>query len=179
MACMETNLFLVQTNYLFYSELGKCGTTFDTNTFEISKQEWCYLNDSTNTITLPIIMGDSSPHNLTSSPRGAFPSSLTTIILHTFITSSCMLRAMQFSTLLFDSTAIMMTNTKYGVPHCAINPFRSYVGPRPTLWFSCSRILSLSLPFPIQFFCHPHYPQLLFILGGKEVDELLVIILQF
>jgi hypothetical protein len=33
--------------------------------------------------------------------------------------------------------------------------------------------------FPIQCFCHPHTPQLLFILGGKEVGELLVIILQF
>jgi hypothetical protein len=32
---------------------------------------------------------------------------------------------------------------------------------------------------PIQFFCHPHTPQLLFILGGKEVGGLLVIILQF
>jgi hypothetical protein len=30
-----------------------------------------------------------------------------------------------------------------------------------------------------QFFCHPHTPQLLFILGGKEVGGLLVIILQF
>jgi hypothetical protein len=35
------------------------------------------------------------------------------------------------------------------------------------------------LPFPIQFFCHPHTPQLFFILGGKEVGGLLVIILQF
>jgi hypothetical protein len=34
-------------------------------------------------------------------------------------------------------------------------------------------------PFPAQFFCHPHTPQLLFILGGKEVIGLLVIILQF
>jgi hypothetical protein len=34
-------------------------------------------------------------------------------------------------------------------------------------------------PFPIQFFCHLHTPQLLFILGGKEVGGLLVIILQF
>jgi hypothetical protein len=33
--------------------------------------------------------------------------------------------------------------------------------------------------FPIQFFYHPHTPQLLFILGGKEVGGLLVIILQF
>jgi hypothetical protein len=31
-------------------------------------------------------------------------------------------------------------------------------------------------PFPIQFFCHPHTPQLLFILGGKD-GGLLVIIL--
>jgi hypothetical protein len=34
-------------------------------------------------------------------------------------------------------------------------------------------------PFPIQFFCQPHIPQLLFVLGGEEVGELLVIILQF
>jgi hypothetical protein len=34
-------------------------------------------------------------------------------------------------------------------------------------------------PFPIQFFCQPHIPQLLFVLGGKEVGGLLVIILQF
>jgi hypothetical protein len=34
-------------------------------------------------------------------------------------------------------------------------------------------------PFPIQFFCHPHAPQILFILGGKEIGGLLVIILQF
>jgi hypothetical protein len=35
------------------------------------------------------------------------------------------------------------------------------------------------LPFPIKFFCHPHTPQLLIILGEKEVGLLLVIILQF
>jgi hypothetical protein len=35
----------------------------------------------------------------------------------------------------------------------------------------------LTLSNPI--FCHPHTPQLLFILGGKEVGGLLVIILQF
>jgi hypothetical protein len=34
-------------------------------------------------------------------------------------------------------------------------------------------------PFPFQFFCHPHTPQPLFILGGKEFGGLLVIILQF
>jgi hypothetical protein len=34
-------------------------------------------------------------------------------------------------------------------------------------------------PFLIQFFCHPHTPQLLFILDRKEVGGLLVIILQF
>jgi hypothetical protein len=33
--------------------------------------------------------------------------------------------------------------------------------------------------YPNQFFCQPHTPQLLFVLGGKEVDGLLVIILQF
>jgi hypothetical protein len=34
-------------------------------------------------------------------------------------------------------------------------------------------------PFPIQFFCQPYTPHLLFDLGGKEVGGLLVIILQF
>jgi hypothetical protein len=34
-------------------------------------------------------------------------------------------------------------------------------------------------PFPTQFFGQPHTPQLLFVLGGKEVGGLLVIILQF
>jgi hypothetical protein len=33
--------------------------------------------------------------------------------------------------------------------------------------------------FPIQYLCQPHTPQLLFVLGGKEVGGLLVIILQF
>jgi hypothetical protein len=34
-------------------------------------------------------------------------------------------------------------------------------------------------PFPIQLFCHPRTPQLLFILGGKQVGGLLVIIERF
>jgi hypothetical protein len=38
---------------------------------------------------------------------------------------------------------------------------------------------SVAKPFPIKFFCQPHTPQLLFVLDGKEVDGLLVIILQF
>jgi hypothetical protein len=28
-------------------------------------------------------------------------------------------------------------------------------------------------PFPIQYFCQPHTPQLLFVLGGKEVGGLI------
>jgi hypothetical protein len=40
-------------------------------------------------------------------------------------------------------------------------------------------ILNYFNPVPIQFFCQPHIPQLLFVLGGKEVGGLLVIILQF
>jgi hypothetical protein len=39
------------------------------------------------------------------------------------------------------------------------------------------RLPDLTLSNPI--FCHPHTPQLLFILGGKEVGGILVIILQF
>jgi hypothetical protein len=34
-------------------------------------------------------------------------------------------------------------------------------------------------PFPIQFFCQPHTPQLLFVLGGKKVGGLLVISYSF
>jgi hypothetical protein len=37
------------------------------------------------------------------------------------------------------------------------------------------KLLALSNPI----FCQPHTPQLLFVLGGKEVRGLLVIILQF
>jgi hypothetical protein len=35
------------------------------------------------------------------------------------------------------------------------------------------------LTLSIQFFCQPHTPHLLFVLGGKEFGGLLVIILQF
>jgi hypothetical protein len=35
----------------------------------------------------------------------------------------------------------------------------------------------LDIEFPIQFFCHSHTPQHLFILDGKEVGGLLLIIL--
>jgi hypothetical protein len=46
--------------------------------------------------------------------------------------------------------------------------------------FSNSKAVILHFnPYPIQFFCHPHTPQLLFILGVKETGGLLVIILQF
>jgi hypothetical protein len=37
----------------------------------------------------------------------------------------------------------------------------------------------VSYPFPIQLFCQPHTPQLLFVWDGNEVGGLLVIILQF
>jgi hypothetical protein len=37
------------------------------------------------------------------------------------------------------------------------NPFRSYVGPRPTLWFSCSRRLSWSLTHSNPIFLLPAY----------------------
>jgi hypothetical protein len=47
------------------------------------------------------------------------------------------------------------------------------------LFNSVLKVLSSRYINPIQFFCHPHTPQLLFILGGKEVGGLLVIILQF
>jgi hypothetical protein len=41
------------------------------------------------------------------------------------------------------STAFQFTNMLENI--VPINPFRSYVGPRPTLWFSCSRLFSWSL----------------------------------
>jgi hypothetical protein len=37
----------------------------------------------------------------------------------------------------------------------------------------------LHLTLSNSYFCHPHTPQLLFILGGKDVGGLLVIIIQF
>jgi hypothetical protein len=37
------------------------------------------------------------------------------------------------------------------------NPFRSYVGPRPTLWFSCSRCFSWSLILSNPIFLPPTY----------------------
>jgi hypothetical protein len=49
--------------------------------------------------------------------------------------------------------------------------------------FSCGSLVCRDFseiePFPIQFFCHLRTPQLLFILGVKEVGVLRVIILQF
>jgi hypothetical protein len=57
-----------------------------------------------------------------------------------------------------------------------INPFQSYV--RPLYDFPVPGAFLDLQPFPFQFFCHPHTPQLLFILGGKEVGGLLVIIPQ-
>jgi hypothetical protein len=47
------------------------------------------------------------------------------------------------------------------------NPFRFYVGPRPTLWFSCSRRFSWSLTLSNPIFLPPaHFPALIYF--GRE-----------
>jgi hypothetical protein len=60
-----------------------------------------------------------------------------------------------------------ITNLRAQRSHCCIlhscfNPFRSYVGPRPTLWFSCSRRFSWSLTLSNLIFlppaCSPGFP---------------------
>jgi hypothetical protein len=49
----------------------------------------------------------------------------------------------------------------------AVNPFQSYVGPRPTLWFSCSRHFSWSLTLSNPIFLPPAYsPGLIYF--GRE-----------
>jgi hypothetical protein len=55
----------------------------------------------------------------------------------------------------FPSTFVMATP---GSLMCAeFNPFRSYVGPPPTLWFSCSRRFSWSLTLSKPIFLPPAY----------------------
>jgi len=116
MACTETNLR--QTNSRYFSVLGKYGKTH--RKFERGMP---LLNGSTNTVTPLVIMGNSSLHLRLSFPYGAFPSGLTTRILHTFIISPCMLHASQFSAQLFDSTAILTASTNCGAQHFAIDEF--------------------------------------------------------
>jgi hypothetical protein len=48
------------------------------------------------------------------------------------------------------------------------NPFRSYVGPRPTLWFSCSRRFSLSLTLSNPIFLPPAYSPTLIYFGRER-----------
>jgi hypothetical protein len=48
------------------------------------------------------------------------------------------------------------------------NPFRSYVRPRPTLWFSCSRRFSLSLTLPNPIFLPPSYSPALIYFGRER-----------
>jgi hypothetical protein len=45
------------------------------------------------------------------------------------------------------------------------NPFQSYVRPRPTLWFSCSRCFSWSLTLSNPIFLPPTYPPALIYFG--------------
>jgi hypothetical protein len=54
------------------------------------------------------------------------------------------------------------------LPHALIssyNPFRSYVRPRPILWFSCSRCFSLSLTLSNPIFLPPAYSPALIYFG--------------
>jgi hypothetical protein len=55
-----------------------------------------------------------------------------------------------------------------------INPFQSYVGPHPTLWFSCSRHFSWSLTLSNPIFLPPAYsPALIFFWAGKRLVDYL------
>jgi hypothetical protein len=49
-----------------------------------------------------------------------------------------------------------------------INPFRSYVGPRPTLWFSCSRRFFWSLTLSNPIFLPPAYSAALIYFGRES-----------
>jgi hypothetical protein len=51
-------------------------------------------------------------------------------------------------------------------PH--INPFQSYVGPRPTLWFSCSRRFSWSLTLSNPIFLPPAFSPALIYFGRER-----------
>jgi hypothetical protein len=48
-----------------------------------------------------------------------------------------------------------------------VKPFRSYVGPRPTLWFSCSGRFSWSLTLSNPFFLPPTYSPALIYFGRE------------
>jgi hypothetical protein len=52
------------------------------------------------------------------------------------------------------------------------SPFRSYVGPRPTWWFSCSRRFSWSLTLSNPIFLPHVYSPALIYFGRKEVGWL-------
>jgi hypothetical protein len=49
-----------------------------------------------------------------------------------------------------------------------INPFQSYVGPRPTLWFFCSRLFSWSLTLSNPIFLPPAYSPALIYFGRER-----------
>jgi hypothetical protein len=52
--------------------------------------------------------------------------------------------------------------------HPCFNPFRSYVGPRPTLWFSCSWRFSWSLTLSNSIFLPPTYSPALIYFGWER-----------
>jgi hypothetical protein len=56
----------------------------------------------------------------------------------------------------------------YPVCFVQFNPFRSYVGPHPTLWFSCSWRFSWSLTLSNPVFLPPAYSPALIYFGRKR-----------
>jgi hypothetical protein len=53
-------------------------------------------------------------------------------------------------------------------PSLLLNPFQSYVGPRPTLWFSCSRRFSWSLALTNPIFLPLAYSPVLIYFGRER-----------
>jgi hypothetical protein len=92
---------------------------------------------------------------------------------HKFSEPQFSLNVLNYILIIFFNMNIM--RIVYGANHIScnkpqmytLNPFRSYVGPRPTLWFSCSRRFSWSLTLPNPFFLPPAYsPPLIYF--GRE-----------
>jgi hypothetical protein len=65
--------------------------------------------------------------------------------------------------------AVLLSNQKYTVLcHRILNPFRSYVGSGPILWFSCSRHFSWSLTLSNPIFLPPTYSPPLIYFGQER-----------
>jgi hypothetical protein len=63
---------------------------------------------------------------------------------------------------------LLRTAKNHRILHMPINSFRSYVGPRPTLWFSCSQRFSWSLILSIPIFLPPAYSPALIYFGRER-----------